>query len=102
MIHRLHANAAPMMANELRPITSYLPNETALATLTDRLILAAGRETRGHLPHRPAATLAAHLHLPLTEFPGGHSGFTDAPTEFADQLLDLLLAAERQIRPIRR
>lgn len=94
MIHRLHANAAPMMAHELRPITSYLPDETILATRTDRLILAAGQETRGHLPHRPAATLATNLHLPLTEFPGGHSGFTDAPTEFADQLLDLLLAAK--------
>ncbi|MFI9402711.1 alpha/beta fold hydrolase [Nocardia sp. NPDC052316] len=93
MLHRLHANAAPMMANELRPITSYQPDETALATHTDRLILAAGRETRGHLPHRPAATLAARLNLPLTEFPGGHSGFTDAPREFAHQLLDLLLTA---------
>ncbi|MEU7144191.1 alpha/beta hydrolase [Nocardia sp. NPDC046473] len=93
MIHRLHANAALMMAHELRPITSYLPNEPTLASLTDRLILAAGRETRGHLPHRPAATLATHLDIPLTEFPGGHSGFTEAPTEFATQLLDLLLAA---------
>ncbi|MEV6559812.1 alpha/beta hydrolase [Nocardia sp. NPDC051756] len=93
MIHRLHANAALMMAHELRPITAYLPDERTLATHTDRLILAAGKETRGHLPHRPAATLADRLHLPLTEFPGGHSGFTEAPTEFAAQLLDLLLAA---------
>ncbi|CAM4195406.1 alpha/beta hydrolase [Nocardia ninae] len=93
MLHRLHANAAPMIANELRPITSYKPDETALAAHTDRLVLAAGRETRGHLPHRPATTLAAHLNIPLTEFPGGHSGFTDEPTEFAHQLLDLLLAA---------
>lgn len=93
MMQRLHANAAPMMAHELRPITAYLPDELALAAHADRLVLAAGRETRGHLPHRPAATLAERLHLPLTVFPGGHSGFTEAPTEFASQLLDLLLAA---------
>lgn len=93
MIRRLHANAAPMMAHELRPITGYLPDEPAIAAVADRLVLGAGRESRGHLPYRPAATLAEHLNLPLTEFPGGHSGFTDAPTEFATQLLDLLLAA---------
>ncbi|MFE9577852.1 alpha/beta fold hydrolase [Nocardia sp. NPDC006044] len=96
MIQRLHDNADLMMAHELRPITSYLPDEPTLATHTDRLILAAGKETRGHLPHRPAATLAEHLNLPLTEFPGGHSGFTDAPTEFATQLLNLLLATRVQ------
>ncbi|MFB8275680.1 alpha/beta fold hydrolase [Nocardia colli] len=93
MIQRLQANAALMMAHELRPITSYLPDEPTLAAHTDHLILAAGKETRGHLPHRPAATLAQHLNLPLTEFPGGHSGFTEEPAEFAAQLLDLLLAA---------
>ncbi|WP_378729513.1 alpha/beta fold hydrolase [Nocardia brasiliensis] len=93
MIRRLHANATPMMAHELRPITAYLPDEPALAAVVDRLVLGAGRESRPHLPYRPAATLAEHLDLPLTEFPGGHSGFTDAPEEFATQLLDLLLAA---------
>ncbi|PXX70828.1 pimeloyl-ACP methyl ester carboxylesterase [Nocardia tenerifensis] len=93
MIPRLHANAALMMAHELRAITSYLPDEPALAAHIDRLVLAAGLETRGHLPHRPAVTLADRLNIPLIEFPGGHSGFTDAPSEFAGQLLELLLAA---------
>ncbi|MFC9437285.1 alpha/beta fold hydrolase [Nocardia sp. NPDC057030] len=93
MIQRLYANAARMLAHELRPITAYLPDEPTLATRADRLVIAAGEQTRGHLPHRPAATLADHLNLPLTEFPGGHSGFTEAPTEFAAQLLDLLLTA---------
>lgn len=93
MIQRLHVNAALMMTHELRPITSYLPDEPTLAAHADRLIVAAGKETRGHLPHRPAATLAQRLSLPLTEFPGGHSGFTEEPAEFATRLLDLLLAA---------
>ncbi|WP_280251837.1 alpha/beta fold hydrolase [Nocardia abscessus] len=93
MIERLHANAPRSMAHELRPITSYLPNVAALASVTDRLVLGAGRDSKGKLPHRPAEALAAQLNIPLTEFPGGHSGFTDAPAEFAQLLLELLLAA---------
>ncbi|MFI9504109.1 alpha/beta fold hydrolase [Nocardia sp. NPDC052566] len=91
MIDRLIANGPLMMAHELRPITSYLPDVTALTPHADRLVLAAGVETRGHLPYRPAATLAEQLGIPLTEFPGGHSGFTDAPTEFADRLIEVLV-----------
>ncbi|WP_181723132.1 alpha/beta fold hydrolase [Nocardia gipuzkoensis] len=93
MIERLHANAPRSMAHELRPITSYLPNVAALASVTDRLVLGAGRDSKGKLPHRPAEALAAQLNIPLTEFSGGHSGFTDAPAEFAQLLLELLLAA---------
>ncbi|WP_330230919.1 alpha/beta hydrolase [Nocardia sp. NBC_00508] len=93
MIERIHANAPRMMAHELRVVTSHQPNVAALAPLADRLVLGAGREGRGKLPYRPAETLAAQLHIPLTEFPGGHSGFTDAPAEFGELLLDLLLAA---------
>ncbi|MGO4617533.1 alpha/beta fold hydrolase [Nocardia sp. 2YAB30] len=93
MIGRLHANAPRTMAHELRTVTSYHPDLAALAPLSDRLVLGAGRENRGKLPYRPAETIAAQLNIPLTEFPGGHSGFTDAPTEFARLLLDLLLDA---------
>ncbi|MCC3331149.1 alpha/beta fold hydrolase [Nocardia abscessus] len=93
MMERLHANAPRSMAHELRPITSYLPNVAALTSVTDRLVLGAGRDSKGKLPHRPAEALAAQLNIPLTEFPGGHSGVTDAPAEFAQLLLELLLAA---------
>ncbi|WP_040778678.1 alpha/beta fold hydrolase [Nocardia pneumoniae] len=93
MIERIHANTPRMMAHELRVITSHLPDVAALTPVSDRLVLGAGRESRGKLPYRPAETLATRLGIPLTEFPGGHSGFTDAPAEFAELLLDLLLAA---------
>ncbi|MEU4342040.1 alpha/beta hydrolase [Nocardia sp. NPDC023852] len=93
MIGRLHANAPRAMAHELRTVTSYHPDVAALARLSDRLVLGAGRESRGKLPYRPAAAIAAQLNIPLTEFPGGHSGFTDAPIEFARFLLDVLLDA---------
>ncbi|WP_425296293.1 alpha/beta fold hydrolase [Nocardia asiatica] len=93
MIERLHANAPRNIAHELRPITSYLPDVAALATVADRLVLGAGRDSKGKLPRRPAEALTAQLDIPLTEFPGGHSGFTDAPAEFARLLLELLQAA---------
>ncbi|WP_406230816.1 alpha/beta fold hydrolase [Nocardia sp. NBC_01009] len=93
LIRRLLANGPVMMAHELRPITSYLPDEAALATVSDRLVLGAGELTRGKLPHRPAAALAENLGLSLTIFPGGHSGFTDEPEAFTQLLLDLLLGA---------
>jgi pimeloyl-ACP methyl ester carboxylesterase len=93
MIERLHANAPRNMRHELRTITSHIPDVAALEPVTDRLVLGAGRESRGKLPYRPAQTLAEQLSIPLTEFPGGHSGFTDAPDEFVQLMLELLLAA---------
>jgi pimeloyl-ACP methyl ester carboxylesterase len=88
MMARLAANAPLMFAHELRSFTSYVPDVAALSAVSDRLVLAAGEESRGHLPHRPAAVLADQLGIKLTEFPGGHSGFTDAPGPFVAQLLD--------------
>lgn len=92
MITRLMANGPIMFEHELRPFTSHIPDVEALRRASDRLVLAAGAETRGHLPYRPAAELASRLGLPLTEFPGGHSGFTDHPAEFTQLLLETLLA----------
>lgn len=90
MLARLTANAPLMMEHELRQFTSHRPDLAALRRHTDRLVLGAGRDTSLHLPARPAYALAAELGIEVTEFPGGHSGFTDAPAEFADLLLHLL------------
>ncbi len=50
MIARPNANAPVMMEHELRQSTSYIPDEAALTAVSDRLVLTAGRATRGHLP----------------------------------------------------
>ncbi|MER7364236.1 alpha/beta fold hydrolase [Nonomuraea wenchangensis] len=83
---RTVANMPLFMEHELRQFTAYEPDLEALAAVADRLVLAAGRETRGHLPYRPAAELARRLGRELTEFPGGHGGYTEAPEEFAELL----------------
>ncbi|GAA5050077.1 alpha/beta fold hydrolase [Nocardia callitridis] len=92
MIQRIQANTPAMMEHELGIVTSYRPDETALAAVADRLVLGAGRDDPDRLPCRPAATLADRLGIDVVRFPGGHSGFTDAPEEFTTLLLALLLA----------
>ncbi|WP_051499227.1 hypothetical protein [Nocardia sp. BMG51109] len=88
---RLAADAPLMMEYELREFTSYLPDYAALEPVRDRLVPAAGREPRGHLPHRPAAEVAARLGLPLTEFPGAHNGIRTDADEFARQLIGVFV-----------
>lgn len=65
---------------------SYTPDINRLEALSDRLLLACGQDSRGELPYRPAAFMANHLGTELQHFPGGHTGLTTHPTEFAKLL----------------
>ncbi|WP_030317820.1 alpha/beta fold hydrolase [Streptomyces flavochromogenes] len=71
---------------------SYTPDVHRLETLSDRLVLAGGQDSRGELPYRPAAFLAEHLGSELLHFPGGHTGMTTHPTEFGESLRNALRA----------
>jgi hypothetical protein len=68
----------------------YAPDTALLATLTDRLVLACGRDSRGELPHRAAACLAGRLGTEPEYVPGGHVGLTTHPAEFGELLRKLL------------
>jgi pimeloyl-ACP methyl ester carboxylesterase len=74
----------------LVPFTTNEFDLAALEAASARLIPAAGIDSRGQLPHRAAAALATRLGLPLTEFPGGHLGPVERPTQFAHALRALL------------
>ncbi|WP_306361663.1 alpha/beta fold hydrolase [Nocardia sp. CC227C] len=87
---RLAANGPLMIEYELREFTSYQPDYAALAPHAARLVLAAGRETRGCLPYRPAAAIADRLGLSVTEFPGAHNGIRTDAEEFAHRVLETL------------
>ncbi|MBF4998787.1 alpha/beta hydrolase [Nocardia sp. BSTN01] len=89
---RLAANGPLMIEHELREFTSYTPDYPALALVSDRLVLAVGRETRGCLPYRPAAEIAARLGSAVVEFPGAHNGIRTEAVEFAHQLIEVLAA----------
>lgn len=71
---------------------SYVPDVDRLAALSDRLVLAAGQDSRGELPYRPAAYLAERFGAELVHFPGGHTGLTTHPAEFAELLRKTLRA----------
>lgn len=71
---------------------SYAPDVHRLQELSDRLILACGRDSRGELPYRPAALLAERLGTELRHFPGGHTGLSTHPAEFGEHLREALRA----------
>ncbi|MYT68541.1 MULTISPECIES: alpha/beta hydrolase [unclassified Streptomyces] len=95
MLLRLAVNAPLAVEHEYRSFAAYVPDLDALATVRDRLTLAYGEETRPHLPHRPAALMAARLGLAPAVFPGAHNGWSTHPAETADLLRTRLLGDTR-------
>lgn len=88
MAPRMHANLPVFLEHMLCPFTATVPDIPALRRAADRLVLAAGRDSREQLPlYGPAARLAELLGGKVVEFPGGHVGCTEHPREFAEQLL---------------
>ncbi|MGR6917554.1 alpha/beta fold hydrolase [[Actinomadura] parvosata] len=71
---------------------AYVPDLERLRTLSDRLVLAAGEDSRGELPHRAAACLAGRLGTEFVLFPGGHVGLTTHPVGFGALLRKVLSA----------
>ncbi|GCD38244.1 hydrolase [Streptomyces chrestomyceticus JCM 4735] len=84
------ANLPYFVGRIVAPFMSYAPDTARLAALTDRLVLAGGEDSRGELSYRPAAHLAERFGTELLHFPGGHTGTTTHPAEFADALLKAL------------
>ncbi|MEU8061200.1 alpha/beta fold hydrolase [Microbispora bryophytorum] len=71
---------------------AYTPDVDRLEALSDRLVLAAGADSQGELPYRPAAFLAERLGVELVHFPGGHTGLSTHPAEFGELLRKVLSA----------
>ncbi|MFF3212497.1 alpha/beta fold hydrolase [Streptomyces sp. NPDC002886] len=65
---------------------AHSPDLRRLEAVSDRLVLAGGRDARGELPYRPAAYLAERFGGELLHFPGGHTGLTTHPAEFGGVL----------------
>jgi pimeloyl-ACP methyl ester carboxylesterase len=61
-----------------------------LKTYADRMLLLAGRESRGYPAHEVSVDLANKLGLGVIEVPGGHLGFLSQPTEFARRVVQAL------------
>ncbi|MGW6540140.1 alpha/beta fold hydrolase [Streptomyces sp. NPDC055051] len=89
---RTPANLPYFIGRIVPGFMSYVPDVDRLATLSDRLVLACGEDSRGELPYRPAAALAERLGTELRHFPGGHIGLTTHPTGFGESLRKTLHA----------
>ncbi|MFE1810334.1 alpha/beta fold hydrolase [Streptomyces sp. NPDC059533] len=85
-VERTMANLPFFVGRIVPAFMSYAPDVDRLAALSDRLVLACGRDSRGELPYRPAALLAERLGSELLHFPGGHTGLTTHPAEFGELL----------------
>lgn len=84
-------NTAFFLAHVMRPFTRFVPDFTALAPLTGRIVVAGGEDSRTYDVHRPAVVLAERLGKELVMFPGGHVGYAKWPDEFG-RLLRTVLA----------
>ncbi|MFF2194128.1 alpha/beta fold hydrolase [Streptomyces sp. NPDC058157] len=91
MAPRMYANQPFFLEHVLVPFTSDTPDVPALRAHADRLVLAAGEDSRA-IPalYGPATRLSHLTGAPFKEFPGGHVGCTEHPTAFATRLLEAL------------
>ncbi|MCI1746869.1 MAG: alpha/beta hydrolase [Acidipropionibacterium sp.] len=83
-------NLGFFLTHDAPAVRAYRFDLPALRQWADRVIPSAGRTT-ATFPRGCAEALAAELHRPLIEFPGGHNGSLLHPREFGNQLLQLLL-----------
>ncbi|MCX5199494.1 alpha/beta hydrolase [Streptomyces sp. NBC_00249] len=91
MAPRMYANLPVFLEHILCPFTGSRPDVAALREARERLVLAAGRGSRGLVPlYGPAGRLAELTGAAFAEFPGGHVGCAERPAEFAARLLAVL------------
>jgi pimeloyl-ACP methyl ester carboxylesterase len=98
MINRMAGNLDFFLSHEVRQFTRYVPDLPALDANQDRIVLAGGRDSREHLPYRPAALLAERFGTQLVDFPGDHIGYATQPVEFAAKLRDVLSSSSTRAR----
>jgi pimeloyl-ACP methyl ester carboxylesterase len=90
------ANAAYWFEHELRQYPAVGLDLDALKAHADRIMLIAGRESRGHPTYEVNLELAKKLGRELIELPGGHVGFLTQPAEFAREFLPVLARRQKK------
>jgi len=90
---RVQGNVDYFLAHGFKPISLYVPDLTALRTISSRIVVGVGETSAGSLPYRAASALAERLGTTPVSFPGGHGGYNDNPAGFAEKLRQVLLGA---------
>jgi len=89
---RIAANRAFLFAHEAPMYPCYTLDIAALSAAPTRIVIAAGRASRGYFPHRIATLLADRIGTTVVEFPSHHAGYVSHPRAFAEQLRVVLTA----------
>jgi len=76
-------NATYWFEHELRQYPAVDLDCAALTAHADRIVLVAGRESRGYPCYEVTTELGKALGRAVIELPGGHIGFVTHPAEFA-------------------
>ena len=80
------ANATYWFEHELRQYPAVDLDLDTLKARADRIVLTAGRESRGYPCYQVTVELAKKFGRDLIEWPGGHVGLLTQPAEFAQAL----------------
>ncbi len=90
------ANATYWFEHELRQYPAVDLDLDALKAHADRIMLIAGRESRGYPTYEVNVELGKKLGRELIELPGGHVGLLTQPAEFAREFLQTLAWTEKK------
>ena len=84
------ANATYWFEHELRQYPAVDLDLDALKAHADRIVLVAGRESRGYPAYEVNVELGKKLGRDVIELPGGHVGYVTHPAAFARQFVQAL------------
>ena len=84
------ANATYWFEHELRQYPAVDLDLEALKAHADRIVLVAGRESRGYPAYEVNVELGRKLGRDVIELPGGHVGYMTQPAAFAREVVQAL------------
>ncbi|WP_309133789.1 alpha/beta hydrolase [Cellulomonas sp.] len=87
---QLERESARFFLHELTWTTTWVPDAAAVRAGARRVVVGLGEESGGLETARTSTALAALLGVPVTAFPGEHTGFLEQPRAFADRLRTVL------------
>jgi hypothetical protein len=86
---QLASNFTCFLTRDAPAVWRYRLDLAGLASMSDRLMPAAGINSAGAWPHRAAVSLADALGRPMARFAGDHAGFVRHPRSFAAKCREL-------------
>ncbi len=87
---QLARDGARFFAHELTWTTTWVPDVARVRAGAGRVVVGVGEESGALETAATSAALAALLGVPVTAFPGEHTGFLEQPRAFADRLRTVL------------